>query len=152
MSSGVDSEQSSGGRNSQISMENYEYGDKLKKIQDEETKLNLTDAQRSTLNIVTNTVVNHLTDMDYSGVKRDLRGDMVPNGRGGYFDHVHEMKDSYRALIKSRRSLEGSLKNPKLGYDERTLLEKTLKTVNDHIGKIDKMFKPFGGIDKWRKK
>ena len=151
MSSGVDSKQSSGTAGSQISIENYEYGEKLKEIQDE-TKQNLTDAQKSTLNIVTNTVNNHLTDMGYSGVKRDLKGDMVPNGRGGYFDHVHEMKDSYRALIKSRRSLEGSLRNPKLGCDERTLLEGTLKTVEEHIRKIDDIFKPFGGIDKWRKK
>lgn len=113
---------------------------------------NLTDAQKSTLSTVVNTVSQHLTDMDYSGVRRYIAGNPVPNGRGGYFDHIHEMKDSYKALTKAKRSLEGSLKNPNLGQHEKALLENALKTTNEHIKKIDELFKPYGGIDKWKKK
>ena len=90
--------------------------------------------------------------MDYSGVRRDIVGNPVPNGRGGYFDHIHEMKDSYKALIKAKRSLEGSLKNPNLGQHVKVLLEYALKTSNEHIKKIDELFNPYGGIDKWKKK
>ena len=90
--------------------------------------------------------------MDYSGVERDIAGNPVPNGRGGYFDHVHEMKDSYKALTKAKRSLEGSLKNPNLGENERTMLEKALETTTVHIQRIDELFKPFGGIEQWKKK
>lgn len=62
------------------------------------------------------------------------------------------MKDSYKALIKAKHSLEGSLKNPNLGSHEKALLENALKTTNEHIKKIDELFKPYGGIDKWKKK
>lgn len=152
MSSGVSSEQSSGVGNSQLSMENLEYSKKLDELQAEIYTSNLTDTQKSTLNTVVNTITQHLTDMDYSGVERDLAGVPVPNGRGGFFDHIHEMKDSYKGLKKSKRSLEGSLKNPNLGENERTMLEKALETTNTHIQRIDKLFEPFGGIEKWKKK
>ena len=56
------------------------------------------------------TINDHLTEEDFSGTLRDLKGNPVPNGRGGYFDHLAEMKDSYRALQKIKRTLEGSLK------------------------------------------
>lgn len=152
MSSGVSSEQSIGVGNSQLSTENLEYFNKLNELQAEIYSSNLTEPQKSTLNTINNTVTQHLTDMDYSGVERDIAGDPVPNGRGGYFDHIHEMKDSYRALTKAKRSLEGSLKNPNLGENERRMLEEALETANVHIQRIDELFKPFGGIEQWKKK
>ena len=152
MSSGVSSGQSVGVGNSQLSMENLEYSKKLNVLQAEIYTSDLTDSQKSTLSTVINTVTQHLTELDYSGVERDIAGDPVPNGRGGYFDHVHEMKDSYRALTKAKRSLKGSLKNPNLGENERTMLEKALETTNAHIQRIDELFKPFGGIEQWKKK
>ena len=152
MSSGVSSGQSVGVGNSQLSMENLEYSKKLDVLQAEIYTSDLTDSQKSTLSTVINTVTQHLTELDYSGVERDIAGDPVPNGRGGYFDHVHEMKDSYRALTKAKRSLKGSLKNPNLGENERTMLEKALETTNAHIQRIDELFKPFGGIEQWKKK
>lgn len=152
MSSGVSSNQSVGVGNSQLSTENLEYSSKLSELQAEIYTSNLTDPQKSTLNTVINTVTRHLTEMDYSGVERDIAGNPVPNGKGGYFDHVHEMKDSYKALKKAKRSLEGSLKNPNLGENERTMLGKALETTNAHIQSIDELFKPFGGIEQWKKK
>lgn len=35
---------------------------------------------------------------DFSGTLRDLQGNPVPNGNGGYFNHLGEMRDSYKAL------------------------------------------------------
>ncbi len=60
----------------------------------------LTDVQKSRLNVLENTINDHLTDGDFSGTLRDLQGDPVPNGRGGYFDHLGEMQDSYKSLKK----------------------------------------------------
>lgn len=152
MSSGVSSDQSVGVGNAQLSTENLEYSQKLNELQAEIYTSNLTDSQKSTLNTLVNTVTQHLTEMDYCGVERDIAGDPVPNGRGGYFDHIHEMKDSYKALTKSKRSLEGSLKNPNLGQNERKMLEKALQEANTHIQRIDELFKPFGGIEQWKKR
>ena len=103
MSSGVSSGQSKGVGNAQLSFENYEYVNKLSELQAEINTSNLTDAQKSTLTTVVNTVTQHLTDMDYSGVIRDIAGDPVPNGKGGFFDHIHEMKDSYKGLKKAKK-------------------------------------------------
>ena len=152
MSSGLSSGQSKGVGDTQLSMENYEYSNKLEEIQEKINTNNFTDSQISTLNTVYNTITQHLTDLDYSGVERDISGKPVPNGRGGYFDHVHEMQDSYKSLTKTKRSLEGSLKNPKLEPNQKNILEEALKKVNEHIQKIDNLFKPYGGIGKWKKK
>lgn len=151
MSSGISSGQSMGVGNSQISIENYEYSNKISELQSEINKNNLTDSQKSTLTTVNNIVTQHLTDKDYSGVMRDIAGNPVPNGKGGFFDHVHEIKDSYKGLTRAKRSLEGSLQNPNLGQYERSLMEDALKITNEHIHRIDELFKPFGGIDKWKK-
>lgn len=152
MSSGVSSGQSVGVGDSQLSTENLEYTKKLRELQAEIYTSNLTNSQKSTLNTVVNTVTQHLTEMDYSGVGRDLAGNPVPNGKGGYFDHIHEMKDSYKALTKAKRSLEGSLNNPNLGRNEKMILEKVLGATKTHIQRIDNLFKPFGGIEQWKKK
>jgi hypothetical protein len=152
MSSGVRSGQSSGVGESQISIENYEYENKLAELQAEIFTCNLTDSQKSVLNNLTNTVSQHLTDMDYRGAERDLTGNPVPNGKGGFFNHIHEIADSYKSLTKAKRRLEGTLKNPNLGLSEKKLLEDALKTANEHIEKINKLFKPYGGIDEWMKK
>lgn len=152
MSSGVSSGHSSGVGDSQLSIENYDYEKKLAELQTEIFKSDLTAPQKSALNTMVNTVNQHLTEMDYSGVKRDIAGNPVPNGKGGFFDHIHEMRDAYKSLKKTKRSLEGSLKNPNLGRNEKALLENALNTTNEHIQRIDELFKPYGGIDKWKKK
>jgi len=152
MSSGAYSEQSSGVGNTQLSVENFEYSSKLSELQKALSSSNLTISQKKTLRVLANTITQHLTEMDYSGVERDIAGNPVPNGKGGFFDHIQEMKDSYKSLKRARRSIEGSLKNPHLGEKEKTLLEIALKTASEHIQKIDELFKPYGGIEKWKKK
>ena len=107
----------------------------------------LTDAQKSRLNALENTINDHLTDGDFSGTLRDLQGSPVPNGRGGYFDHLGEMQDSYKALQKVKKALEGSLKNPNLAAVDRTLLQEGLDKANFYIDKIEELFNGYGGIN-----
>lgn len=149
MSSGVFSGLSIGVGETQLSIENDAYSSKLAELQAEIFTGDFTDSQRKTLTSLANTVTFHLTEMDYSGTKRDLEGNPVPNGRGGTFDHIHEMKDSYKALTKIKRSLEGSLNNPNLGVHEKGLMTRSLKEANEHIQRIDELFEPYGGIEKW---
>ncbi|MGB8454138.1 MAG: polymorphic toxin type 28 domain-containing protein, partial [Anaerocolumna sp.] len=106
----------------------------------------LTDAQKSRLNSLENTINDHLTEGDFSGTLRDLQGNPVPNGKGGFFDHMGEMKDSYNSLLKIRRGLEGSLKNPNLPEIDRALLQEGLGKANTNISRIDELFAPYGGI------
>ncbi len=106
----------------------------------------LTDAQKSRLNSVENTINDHLTEHDFSGTLRDLTGDPVPNGNGGFFDHIGEMKDSYKALQKAKKGLEGSLKNPNLSNVDREILQNGLDKANSYIERIENLFDPYGGI------
>ena len=106
----------------------------------------LTNAQKSRLNLLENTVNDHLKEKDFSGTLRDLKGDPVPNGKGGYFDHLDEMKNSYQSLQKVKKALEGSLKNPNLSDVDRKLLKEGLDKALSYIQRIDELFKPYGGI------
>lgn len=107
----------------------------------------LTDAQKSRLNALENTINDHLTEDDFSGTLRDLQGNPVPNGKGGYFDHLGEMKNSYASLKKIKKALEGSLNNPNLSTVDRELLQEGLDKANLYISKIQELFKPYGGIN-----
>lgn len=94
-----------------------------------------------------NTINDHLTEGDFSGTLRDLQGNPVPYGNGGYFDHLGEMKDSYRSLQKIEKELEGLLKNPNLSDIDRAILQEGLYNANSYISKIEELFKPYGGIN-----
>ena len=107
----------------------------------------LTDAQKSRLNALENTINDHLTDGDFSGTLRDLQGNPVPNGRDGYFDHLGEMQDSYKSLQKIKKALKGSLKNPRLSDVDRALLQEGLDKANSYINKIEELFDHYGGIN-----
>ena len=106
----------------------------------------LTSIQKSRLNTLENTINDHLTEKDFSGALRDLLANPVPNGNGGYFDHVHEIRDSYRSLQKIKKALEGSLKNPTLSNEDRTLLQDGFDMAAFYIRKIEELFGPYGGI------
>lgn len=81
-------------------------------------------------------------------VKRiDLEGNPIPKTNGGYWDHLTEMKQSYSGLTDVQSGLEGSLKNPTLSNEVRTVLQDNLDTTNYYINKIEELFKPFGGIE-----
>ena len=106
----------------------------------------LTDVQKSRLNTLNNTINDHLKASDFSGTLRDLQGNPVPNGMGGFYDHLFEMKNSYRSLKKVRLALEGSLKNPNLSDVDRSLLQDGLNTAIYYINRIEELFDPYGGI------
>ncbi|WP_254457232.1 polymorphic toxin type 28 domain-containing protein [Brevibacillus sp. HB2.2] len=107
----------------------------------------LSRAQKRNLETLDNIVDNHLTDMDFSGTLRDLQGDPVPKPGGGYWNHLQEMKDSYKGLRKIKRGLEGSLQNPNLPQDTRKVLETALDKASVNLKKIEDLFEPFGGLD-----
>ena len=106
----------------------------------------LTDSQKATIDKLDNIVDDHLKDHDFSGTLRDLQGDPVPKPGGGYWDHMGEMKDSYRGLQKVKRSLENSLKNPNLSDIDRKLLQQSYDEAVAYINKIEELFAPYGGV------
>ncbi|WP_430481814.1 T7SS effector LXG polymorphic toxin [Rossellomorea marisflavi] len=108
--------------------------------------VNVTRAQQRNLETLDNIVKKHLTDKDFSGTLRDLKGNPVPKPGGGYWNHLQEMKDSYKGLVKIRKGLEGSLKNPNLDASTRKVLQNGLDKANKNIKKIEDLFEPFGGI------
>lgn len=107
----------------------------------------LTDAQKSRLRALNNTINDHLTESDFSGTLRDLQGNPVSNGKGGYFDHESEMLDSYTSLKKIRKSLEGSLNNQNLSSVDKAILEDALNKTIVYMNRIDELFRPYGGIN-----
>ena len=92
----------------------------------------LTDAQKSRLKALENTINDYLTEGDFSCTLKDLQGKAVPNGRGRYFDHLGEMKGSYKSLQKIKKALEGSLKNSNLSDVDRGLLQEGLNKANSY--------------------
>ena len=106
----------------------------------------LTDAQKSRLNALDNIIEHNLKETDFSGTLRDLQGNPVINPQGGYYDHLTEMKQSYTALNKIKRGLEGSLQNPNLASIDRKILQIGLDKANFYIHRIQELFKSFGGI------
>ncbi|WP_342559065.1 polymorphic toxin type 28 domain-containing protein [Metasolibacillus sp. FSL K6-0083] len=108
--------------------------------------VNVTRAQQRNLDTLDNIVNKHLTDKDFSGTLRDLQGNPVPKPGGGYWNHLQEMQDSYKGLVKIRKGLEGSVKNPNLDAETRKVLQDGLDKANKNIKKIEDLFEPFGGI------
>lgn len=109
---------------------------------------NLSRAQKRNLETLDNIVEGHLTEKDFSGTLRDLQGNPVPKPGGGYWNHLKEMKDSYKGLNKIKKGLEGSLKNPNMNEAERKILQEALDKVNTYIKKIEDLFSSYGGIKK----
>ncbi|SDZ68865.1 toxin 28, partial [Evansella caseinilytica] len=107
---------------------------------------NLTRAQKRNLDTLDNIINKHLTEKDFSGTLRDLQGNPVPKPGGGHWNHLQEMQDSYKGLIKIRKGLEGSLNNPQLNAATREVLQDGLDKANKYIKEIEDLFEPFGGI------
>ena len=84
-------------------------------VKDAQNNVNstLTDAQKSRLRALENTINDHLTEGDFSGTLRDLQGNPVPNGKGEYFDHKGEMLDSYTSLKKNKKKFRRLIEKSK---------------------------------------
>ncbi len=106
----------------------------------------LTDAQKMRVNSVDNIVNKHMKEGDFTGTLADLQGNPIPNPNGGYWDHLTEMKNSYRGLVNAREGLMGSLRNPYLSDVDRQILQNSLNKANFYISKIENLFSGFGGI------
>ena len=107
----------------------------------------LSRTQAKNIEKLDNLINDHLKDTDFSGTLRDLQGDPVPNGEGGYWDHLQEMLDTYKGLYKVYEALGRNLKNPNLSESARTTLESAYQTAEDYIFKIWELFEPYGGIE-----
>lgn len=128
---------------------------KIKKAKiPENIEVILTPAQKKSIKRINNNIEDHLTQGDFSGTRRDLMGNSVPKKGepGKYWNHLDEMINTYKSLKSSKRSIENSLKNPKLPINARTFLRGELAKANMNLQKIDKLFNEFGGIDKWLEK
>ncbi|MBF2637439.1 hypothetical protein IBB56_00335 [Listeria welshimeri] len=114
----------------------------------------LTPAQKKSIKRIDNNIQDHLTDGDFSGTKRDLEGNPVPQkGQPGkYWNHLDEMLNTYQSLNNSTKSIENSLTNPNLDKKVRVYLESKLKDANLQINKIEHLFDDYGGIQNWIKK
>ena len=84
-----------------------------KRANDELSK-RLTRAQQRNINTLNNVYENNLTEGDFSGTLADLQGTPIPRENGEFYDHLTEMRQSYRALQKIQKALQNSLRNPNL--------------------------------------
>lgn len=61
-----------------------------------------------------NLIKDHCQAKDFSGTKIEANGGKISNGRGGYFNHIQEARDTIRGLDRVIARLNRSLENPKL--------------------------------------
>ena len=109
-----------------------------------EVRTGLSRAQKAAIDTINATITDHLTEMDYSGVERDFRGNPVPKPGGGFYNHIHEMRDAYIALSKKIRSIDKSLTNPNLEDDVRNQLSDARNRAIYHKNKIENLFNSYG--------
>ena len=103
-------------------------------------ELQLRDAQIASIKTLNNLINDHCKPTDFSGTKADLQGKPIPDGKVGYYNHKAEMDDTLRGLNKVKRSLDGSLKNPKLDSNAKATLQESLDRANYYIEEIDKLY------------
>ena len=108
-------------------------------------KGNFTDAQKSAMNRIKNTIGHNLKEEDFTGTEADLQNNPIPNGKGGYYNHLQEMRQSLAALKKSVNSLEGTLENPFLIDPEKQIIIDALNDAYKFINRIEKLFNKYGG-------
>jgi RHS repeat-associated protein len=101
----------------------------------------LTNTQQITLGRLNNIINDHLTISDFSGVKAELQGKPIPKPGGGYWDHITEVKNAETGLKAVQRSLEGSLRNPKLEPQARQELQDAYNLTCKYLQKIADLFK-----------
>ncbi|MGN0595158.1 MAG: polymorphic toxin-type HINT domain-containing protein, partial [Hominimerdicola sp.] len=107
----------------------------------------LSRTQAKNIEKLDNLINDHLKDTDFSGTLRDLQGDPIPDGEGGYWNHLQEMLDTYKGLYRVYEALGRNLKNPNLSESARITLENAHQTAEDYIFRIWELFEAFGGIE-----
>jgi len=107
---------------------------------------NLTRAQRRNIETFHNVIQHNLKNRDFSGTLRELQGDFSLREDGRYWDHITEMVQSYKAIQKIKKGIEGSLLNPNMDIATREFLDYELTKLNEIIQRIEELFRPYGGI------
>ncbi len=118
----------------------------MNKLSSETYSIKMTDAQKSTINTLNNTIRDHLKEEDFSGTRLELEGRPIVGKMGTPFQHFYEMKISRKTLSKVIKSLEGSLGNPNLGNAERLVLQESLIKATAFLQRINNLFEEFGEI------
>jgi hypothetical protein len=96
----------------------------------------MTPAQVSRSTKIDNTIRGHAKVSDFEGVAKELRGEKIPDGRGGFFDHITEMRESKAGLEKNSGALKDSLKNPNLDGDVRNFLQSQVDRADGVITRM----------------
>ena len=106
----------------------------------------LTRSQRKAVELADNIITDHLKESDFFAALGDLQGNPIPKPNGGFWNHAQELRDSYTGLIRSYKTLQGSLQNPNLTLKVRRFLEYKLVVISDYANRIEILFAPYGGI------
>jgi hypothetical protein len=96
----------------------------------------MTPAQISRSTKIDNTIRDHAKPSDFEGVAKELRGEKIPDGNGGFFDHITEMKESRAGLEKHSGALKDSLKNPNMDSDVRSFLQSQVNRADTTITRM----------------
>jgi RHS repeat-associated protein len=96
----------------------------------------LTRTQARNMQTIDNVIKNNAKPHDFSGVRSELAGRRIPDGRGGYYDHVTEMRQSVVALERAAKGLQGSLENPNLLPPVRATLQSGVDRAMDMVVKM----------------
>jgi RHS repeat-associated protein len=103
---------------------------------------NLTRAQRRRVDNIDRTIKDHLSEDDIQGLTRDLSRNPVPRGRGGRtWDHFTEVTDAIRGLKNEVRSLQKSLRNPRMDAATRAEIEAAINKAKDYITRVEKIIR-----------
>jgi len=82
-------------------------------------------------NTRTNRIAEHLTGRDLSAARRELAGEVVARKPDGTpWNHIHEVQDAQRGLIKRIGQIQRELTNPSLSLADRAALEAELSQAS----------------------
>jgi RHS repeat-associated core domain len=102
-----------------------------------------TRTQLITLGRLENVVNNNLTPGDFTGTEADLQGKPIQRSDGSAWNHKEEMDNSYKSLRSVKKSLEDSLKNPKLDQNVKQTLDEALNKTKMYMDNIEKLYSKY---------
>lgn len=70
-------------------------------------QVTLTQKQLAAIRRIDNAIRDHLQPKDISGFLHDLMGNPIPRKGGGHYQHLQEMSNLLRGLIRRARDLDG---------------------------------------------
>lgn len=65
-----------------------------------------------------------------------MQGNTNAKPNGGYWKHAQEVKDAYTGLVRTEKTLAGSLQNPNLAPDVRAFMQGKYDSISNYISII----------------